>query len=348
MAKRIVICCDGTWNRPERLNKNDHPTNVLKFARAISPEDSHGNKQVVFYDWGIGSYHNKLLGGAIGAGLDKNIKDAYRFLVHNYSEGDEIFLFGFSRGAYTVRSLCGMLNNCGILKSVHGNKIEQAFELYKTKKYKPSSDYAKQWRSQYAIAVDSKVDFVGVFDTVGAMGLPFTIFGLIDDKDLFYDRKLGGNIKVARHALSLDELRSDFEPTVWLPREGVDLQQVWFTGSHSDIGGGYAPDKDDSVLSDIPMRWMQSQANAHGLQFDPYLTNVSSNTFASIHNEYKGKFKLMGKLVREIPAQHKIPTSIHASVFERMQQSDYNNESVQKYKQRYGDLPPIAEDEPSQ
>jgi uncharacterized protein (DUF2235 family) len=109
--KRIVICADGTWNRPEEDLEKDYPTNVLKFSRAIKPLDETGIVQTVFYDWGIGSYHSAAAGGALGKGLDKNIKDCYRFIVHNYEVGDELFLFGFSRGAYTVRSLCGMINN---------------------------------------------------------------------------------------------------------------------------------------------------------------------------------------------------------------------------------------------
>lgn len=95
--KRIVICFDGTWNRPEQTLGEDHPTNVLRFARAIRPVDSAGVEQVVFYDWGLGSYHDKIRAGATGFGLEKNVMDGYRFLVHNYEPGDDIFLFGFSR-----------------------------------------------------------------------------------------------------------------------------------------------------------------------------------------------------------------------------------------------------------
>ena len=114
--KRIIICADGTWNRPEQPGSDEYPTNVLKFARGIAAHDADGIKQVVFYDWGIGSYHDKVTGGGLGAGLEKNVMDGYRFLVHNYEKGEEIFVFGFSRGAYTVRSLTGLINNCGILK----------------------------------------------------------------------------------------------------------------------------------------------------------------------------------------------------------------------------------------
>ena len=109
MSKRIVVCADGTWNRPEQDLKKDHPTNVLRFARAIKPMATDQKPQHVFYDWGIGAYHDKLVAGATGKGLHKNITDSYRYIVQNYTPGAEIFLFGFSRGAYTVRSVCGLI-----------------------------------------------------------------------------------------------------------------------------------------------------------------------------------------------------------------------------------------------
>lgn len=131
MNKRIVICADGTWNRPEKDLKVDFPTNVLRLARAISPLASDGKPQQVFYDWGVGSYYDEAMGGATGRGLHKNIMDGYRYIVQNYSPGDEIYLFGFSRGAYTVRCLCGLINNCGILKRPDAALIQQAFDHYK-------------------------------------------------------------------------------------------------------------------------------------------------------------------------------------------------------------------------
>ena len=111
MPKRIVICADGTWNRPEEDLDKDFPTNVLRLARAIKPVGSASHGQQVFYDWGVGSYHDQVTGGAFGKGLHKNIVDDYRYIVQNYAPGDDIFLFGFSRGAYTVRCLSGLINN---------------------------------------------------------------------------------------------------------------------------------------------------------------------------------------------------------------------------------------------
>jgi len=330
--KRLIICADGTWNRPETATGKEQPTNVLKFARGIAPKGEDGVKQVVFYDWGIGSYHDSIGGGAFGKGLEKNVMDGYRFLVHNYEPGDQIFLFGFSRGAYTVRSLCGLLNNCHILKSSNGSMIAEAFELYKNPEHFANDEFSNNWKKKYSVENSGIVHFVGVWDTVGALGLPFTIFGLIKDKHLFYDNKLGSNMRTARHALSLDEKRKDFEPTIWAPRNGVDLKQVWFAGAHADIGGSYEPDLDNSFLSDISMMWLIRESNEKGLGFEEYLSNVSLNSSSLQHNEYKGMFELLGKYVREIPNQNKIITKIHVSVKERYENSDYKSEPIEKYR----------------
>lgn len=329
--KRIVICADGTWNRPEELNSDDIPTNVLQLARAISPQDQNNHKQIVFYDWGIGSYHDQKLAGGLGIGLEKNVTDGYRFLVHNYEIGDQIFLFGFSRGAYTIRSLSALINNCGILKSTEGRMIAQAFELYKNKEYPPSSELARQFRQQHAIETRTNIDFIGAWDTVGAMGLPFTLFGMIEDKDLFFDRKVGGNVKVVRHALALDEFRKDFEPTIWEHRNNIDMQQVWFAGCHSDIGGSYPPDENGHTLSNIPLIWMAKEATKFGLKTNSALGNIDQNVSAQQNNEYKGKFKLLGKLIRDIPLDNPSAQYIHTSVVERQAQSDYASETLDQF-----------------
>ncbi len=346
--KRIIICSDGTWNRPERLGKDDHPTNVLKVARGIETLAPNNIEQIVFYDWGVGSYYDPIVGGAFGLGLNKNIMDAYRFLVHNYQVGDEIYLFGFSRGAYTVRSLCGMINNCSILKSQHASKIEAAFELYKTKSHKASSNKATQFKQDYAVQMHTKIKFIGVWDTVGSMGLPFSIFNFIGDKDNFYDRKLGSNIEIARHALCLDELREDFEPTLWQERDEVDLKQVWFAGVHSDVGGSYKPDSDGSVLSDIALAWLSQQASDQGLAFTPSFVDsiapAQLNHNAKQHNEYKGKYRLLGKHVRQIPKSNSGygVIKVHPSVEQRYL-GNYKSKAIEEYKKKFGSWPEIGE-----
>ena len=315
--KRIVICADGTWNRPEKDLKKDFPTNVLKIARAISPVAKDGTEQVVFYDWGLGSYHSSFTGGAFGKGINKNIMDDYRFIVQNYNAGDELYFFGFSRGAYTVRSLAGLINNCSILKRNKANIIEKAFDLYKNSHIHPDDPESVEFRRKYAVADKVRIKFIGVWDTVGALGVHLRMLGFMEEKNLFYDNKIGPNIDIARHALAIDELRSDFEPTIWLGRENMDLKQVWFTGVHSDVGGGYKPDKDKHSLADIPLGWMIKEAEKPGLSFEKHLkARLRGYHLAEQHQEFKGFFKVLGKYTRKIPDHTFIHNSVKARVDE--------------------------------
>ena len=309
--KRIVICADGTWNDPE----DENPTNVLRVARAISPVASDKRKQVVFYDWGVGSYYASVRGGAAGLGIMKNIQDAYRFIVQNYQPGDEIFLFGFSRGAYTVRCLCGMLNNCGVLTRKNAQHIPEAFDFYKSSKAKPGSREAGEWRRKYSHGAGrGQVDFIGVWDTVGALGVPTRVLAFMDERDLFFDHDIGSNVKVARHAVSIDERRADFKPTLWGDKEAVDIRQVWFSGVHADVGGGYGPDKEGNLLSDIPLAWMAGQASAAGLQLESHLVRKAGLDFcAAKHRSYKSYWKVLGRQSREIPED----AVLHRSVRKR-------------------------------
>ncbi len=184
--------------------------------------------------------------------------------------------------------------------------------------------------------------FIGVWDTVGAMGLPFSFFGLIKDKHRFYDNKLGSNVITARHALSLDERRDDFEPTIWKPNNNVDLKQVWFSGVHSDVGGGYKNDEDGSVLSDIPMMWLMNEAKNAGLIFEGFLPVSTLNPSAKQHNEYKGFMRFLGKYVREIPNYNNTPTLVHSSVKKRYEEHpNYKSVPIENFINEYGEWPKI-------
>jgi uncharacterized protein (DUF2235 family) len=300
--KRIVVCADGTWNRPEKDLSSDFPTNVLKLARGIRPLDSEQVSQQVFYDWGIGSYHDSLIAGATGRGIVKNITDGYRYLVQNYSPGDEIYLFGFSRGAYTVRSLCGLIYNCGILKRPDARLIEMAFKHYKRPgpAYHPDGEKSVAFRSTHSHA-SRRVRFVGVWDTVGALGIPLSFLGFLNREDEFYDTKIGPNVEIARHALAIDEKRSDFAPTIWQDRPGMDLQQVWFAGAHGDVGGGYSPDRDGGLLSDLALRWIIREVGKAGLATEIHLTRGLSNSpLAKLHESRKHIYRSRKRLRRQL------------------------------------------------
>jgi uncharacterized protein (DUF2235 family) len=180
--KRLVVCCDGTWNTPDEV-RDGKPcqTNVTKIARAVvTPQDTQGIEQRVYYHKGVGtSTFDHFRGGALGWGLSRNVQDAYMFLVENYDDpSDEIFLFGFSRGAYTARSVAGLLRNAGLLKREYANKLDAAYELYRdrTDATHPRSVEAELFRKSFACEV--RIKCIGVWDTVGALGVPVDFPGV--------------------------------------------------------------------------------------------------------------------------------------------------------------------------
>lgn len=268
--KRLVVCCDGTWNKPD----SQTVTNVEKIARTVQsdPGATGGVHQLVYYVSGVGagSYKaDKLLGGAFGLGLFHNVVSCYRFLAQNYEPGDEVFVIGFSRGAYTARSVAGMVGRVGLLTKVSlvEERLPTAVNLYR-RTSGPEGVFGasvEEFRHDHCHAV--KVSFLGVFDTVGALGVP----GL-QRAPRFHDVQLSGQVLRARHALAIDETRLKFAPTFWeapvdrpeAPREDPRVKQVWFEGAHSDVGGGYR----DTGLSDTSLLWMAREAHAAGLVFD--------------------------------------------------------------------------------
>ena len=314
----IIICADGTWGRPEEDIEKDFPTNVLRLARSIKPS-SGSLKQHVFYDWGLGSYHSKVSAGATGRGIHKNIVDGYRYIVQNYASGDKIFLFGFSRGAYTVRALCGLINNCGIPKRPDAKYIAQAWKIYKSasKTNRPDGGDAKEFRASHCHQ-SRNVHFVGVWDTVGSLGIPFSLMGMFKGNDEFYDTKMGSNVSFARHALAIDEQRQDFEPTVWMPRTGVNLKQVWFAGSHADVGGSCGPDKHTGLIAaDAPLEWMLSEAEKQGLRAESYIkTEFTNSIHAKTHKSRDHVYRFKKRLHRPLIIDDK-PTKIHPTVKSR-------------------------------
>jgi len=295
--KRIAIFADGTWNSPEQ----GEPTNVLQMARAVMPRT--GNiRQIAFYDWGVGTDRKPIAGGITGAGIDKNIMDCYRFIVHNYDVegGDRLYFFGFSRGAYTVRSLAGLIRNCGLLQRRHADRIPEAFRLYRkrTASSSPDSPQAVDFRERYAIADLTPIEFVGVWDTVGALGIPVPFWGTLGEREfLFHDTEPSKIIQHARHAVSVDENREDFEPTLWSDKPAVDIKQVWFAGVHSDVGGGY----EDRRLSHCASAWMIAEAARFGLRFESHLTDaLQPDPLGPQHNERKGIYLARREQVRRI------------------------------------------------
>jgi uncharacterized protein (DUF2235 family) len=266
--KRLIVCCDGTWNRLS----GKYPTNVIKIAQAIRTLDDQGIPQLVYYEEGLGTkWYDRWVGGILGWGIDANINNAYRFLCLNYESGDEIYLFGFSRGAYTVRSLVGFIYRSGLLTRPNIRKISEAYRLYRNPKIEHDDPVAKDFRQNYSQYAEIKA--LGCWDTVGSLGVPDLVpllpfDRLINAKYRFHNTTLSGIIHNAFHAMAIDERRKSFIVT-HMHRSKTNLNQyleeVWFPGTHGCVGGGTSENR---RLSDAALVWMMEKVGVLGLTFD--------------------------------------------------------------------------------
>lgn len=324
--KRIAIFCDGTWNTPDKEeNGKNCQTNVVKLANALSAASKDGTAQLLYYDTGIGSegkMTTRVFDGATGYGISAKILQAYRFIINNYEQGDELFLFGFSRGAFTVRSLSGLIRNSGILKTVNLNLVEKAYSIYRSRhpRFQPREIEATLFRKTYAIEVTTQIKFIGVWDTVGALGNPLPVKGFGNKRNQFHDTDLSSRISNAYHALAVDEKRKNFEATLWHQQAhstGQVLEQVWFPGVHTDIGGGNP--ETESGLSDIALQWMLQKAQSCNLSFD--MMAINPDPMAKMHESYQGFYKLQPKWYRPIgltePLKGNTNESLHPAVMLR-------------------------------
>ena len=327
MTKKLAIFCDGTWNNLAL----DTPTNVVRLAKCVAPLARDGRTQIVYYDEGVGvgggvsravDAVTKIIGGAFGAGLNRKIEAAYRFLVLNYEPGDDIYIFGFSRGAYTARSLTGMIRKCGILRRSCFNKVPEALQRYRDGSH-PASPEMVQFRDGYAHPVAAgredaahvdlaprteaapatreqlyqyrpeptyRIMFLGVWDTVGEMGVPSRIdFLRFNRRYQFHDLGASSLIASLRHGIAANEKRGLFDVTPvenidalnreWAAATGWDVEQAgtsrhvpyafrpfqqrWFPGDHCSVGGGYG----QTSLSSAALLWMAEGADWAGLAF---------------------------------------------------------------------------------
>jgi uncharacterized protein (DUF2235 family) len=291
--KRIALFLDGTWNN---VSNN---TNVwrLKSLCVQSPE------QLVYYSAGVGTQQGEQLsGGMFGIGIDDEVTSAYEWLVENYEEGAELFIFGFSRGAFTARSLAGFISKCGLLKPGSPVSLKQMFERYRKGTAISILELAKATES--ALSVEDKliknysqsiaIWFQGVWDTVGSLGVPLPFFPKVNSKDFtFLETDLRINDTHAYHALAIDEHREAFAPTLWVkstpkqgdtypPRKLDAVEQRWFVGAHANVGGGY----EDDLLAEVPLCWLMSKATEHGLEFKHSVVIDGNVNACAIHDSY--------------------------------------------------------------
>lgn len=261
MSKNIVIFSDGTGQE----GGSSHNTNVYRLFNMVvdrSPE------QVGFYDRGLGTGWRKFTGNVFGMGISHNIRECYEFLFEQFQAGDQIYLFGFSRGATTVRSLAHFVHLFGILPRSRPELIDQAWKIYRKRNPAKRNRLAKAMLRHHH-TMWARIHFLGVWDTVAALGVPFKRLDVLIDKIPFFehsfqDLTLTPSVENAYHALAIDDERLLFHPTLWAgPYEDYQqVRQVWFPGMHTDVGGGY----EECALSDITLDWMVEKARSHGLR----------------------------------------------------------------------------------
>lgn len=315
--RRLIFCFDGTWNKLS----NPEPTNVVLTAESIAPRDDDGRDQIIYYDEGVGtSKHDKISGGISGVGLLTNMREAYRFLIFNYRSGDEIFIFGFSRGAFTAMSFVGLLRTAGILRVSDAKQIDKAFELYikdaadvdddTTEKRRFRAEFSqvviddadREWRKAQGYDVSQspplKIEYLGVWDIVAALGVPTMLGPLarwwVGRRYGFHDVRLSKTAVQARHAVAIDEYRAHFPPTLWSNVDDLNgmqafkpeapYQQQWFPGDHGSVGGG----GEERKHSNPALAWVLEGAVDAGLKlhFGPRsrIANLAGDYRAPLRN----------------------------------------------------------------
>lgn len=357
MAKKhIVLCSDGTGN----TDTEGRGTNVFKLYEAV---DIHGHRldpslarQIAFYDDGVGTENfalPKMIGGAFGYGFAQNVRDLYTELVHVYEPGDRLYLFGFSRGAYTIRAVSGMIQYCGVLdrfrlesEQALGKQVVQCWKAFRRAAFprfitpwadrkrrtalppedgKADAEAARRRKELGSHAEPAEIAFVGVWDTVGAVGMP------IDFLKPFvnwicprkFDELTPGKVGRACHALAIDDERATFHPELWneLGARAGQVEQVWFAGVHSNVGGGYAK----HGMSLVTLDWMMSEVEQRGLRFNQAARDyvrAQQDVHSKLYDSRSGVavyYRWQPRNIVRICSAHGIARPrVHASVFERI------------------------------
>ena len=336
MSKRVVICCDGTWNTADR-GGGSGITNVIRLFRDVAEQDDEGVEQTTYYHPGVGtSRGERIRGGAFGYGLSRDVKDAYRFIVSNFEPGDELFFFGFSRGAFTARSTAGLVRNAGVLRADQVGRVDEAYDLYRKRLAHPRSAEAQRFRDAYA--VETGIRLIGVWDTVGALGIPLSglrLVNVVNRRWQFHDTDLSTTVGSAFQAVAIDEKRKPFKPTIWKQQPDApasqQLEQVWYAGVHSDVGGGYP----QRQLADITLWWMKDRAAACGLAFNHLDEGIDPSwVTGQLHHSDTGFWRLMKPYIRpigQVDPRHEYAAS---TAVERLAMERYSPANLKEFLAR--------------
>lgn len=325
--RRIVLCLDGTWNSPYDEARRDDgtkvlkPTNTLKLCRAVVPIDDTGRAQITYYDIGVGSlaeypglsnrllhFFDRFFGGAWGAGFEGNVEDALHFLALNYEPGDEVFIFGFSRGAATARAIPRFLDwNGGLPQKGDAYFLPVLFREYVLARGDAEQREPALRRIATELERNKKqplrpfhpvtVKYLGVWDTVMALGSRFQAKGSSTSsaaRSFHAGTSPAACVLHARQALAIDEERFDFRPEVWIDHlPDQRLEQRWFAGVHSNVGGGYTNDG----LANIAFHWILDGANEDGLQTDhEYTKFFKKYPFDSLYSSSSFMYRVLDVL----------------------------------------------------
>lgn len=351
--RRLVFCFDGSWNGLKATNK---PTNVQLLAEAVKPVDADdGTVQIVYYDEGVGTRSDEVWrGGALGQGLLENLREAYRFLIFNHEAGDEIFCFGFSRGGFTAMAFVGLIRSIGILPTSAANKIDEGIRKYRESAVDDGIDSERlrdfraincpqycvnaaeiDWRRSKVASFDEnlasiiEIKYLGVWDAVGSIGFGVVKAAISNETEQFYNKyftSLDAIVQSGRHAVSIDERRKVFKPTLWRGLDDLNrgfapdtfddrrqFQQKWFPGDHGSVGGGGEYDG----LSRGALQWILEGAALEGLAIDvigrSQLSKIRYEIDAPLYNSHlswfgKAKAWLKGLV---LSADRGSPATIH-------------------------------------
>jgi uncharacterized protein (DUF2235 family) len=317
VGKNIVILSDGTGQ--EGGKKAGGNSNVYRLFNML---EDRTDEQIVFYDPGLGTGLRKVTGNVGGMGISNNIKEAYAFLVEHFQAGDQIYLIGFSRGAATMRSLSSIIHYFGILPRSRPELIDQAYKIYKKRSEEPLKKRADAFVRRHH-TMWTRIRFIGCYDTVAALGLPWARASAVLDivpifQHQFHDLRLSESVETAVQALAIDDERKTFHPVLWDP-EFLDYQsvhQVWFTGMHTDVGGGYK----EHGLSDISLVWLTEQAVECGIRIYPdHKVEITQDATDQMHDSRgQGMKKLFRRLARSWDDDRSDTPIVHRSVAVRI------------------------------